>query len=149
MSSWMPAPAALRRLSITASISASLILIMLTTSRSRTRSTISWSRMLSRNLLYWMPSWRSRSRSWGRVIWFWVATLVTARSSSASSIRVPVSRAAVTSTRSSMSVSRTCFLSTAGGGSAVRLRVASSRTRARRCCSSLAVTSSVLTTATM
>ena len=64
-----------------------------------------------------MPSWRSRSRSWGSVIWFCVATLATARSISASSMRAPVSRALVTSTRSSISVSSTCLRSAAGGGS--------------------------------
>ena len=44
-----PTPTALRRFSINSSISASLILMRFRTSRSRTRSTMSWSRMLSRN----------------------------------------------------------------------------------------------------
>ena len=69
-----------------------------------------------------MPSRRSRSRSCAIVSWFCAATLATARSSSDSSILVPVSRALVTSTRSSISTSSTSLRSVAGGGSWVRLR---------------------------
>ena len=49
------------------------------------------------------------------------ATLATARSSSASSIRAPLSRALVTSTRSSIRASSTCLRSVGGGGSGVRV----------------------------
>src|SRR5690349_15755276 len=94
-----------------------------------------------------MPSCFSRSRSCAIVIWFCCATLATARSSSGSSTRAPLSRALVTRTRSSTSASSTCLRSAGAGGSGVRLRAASSRMRARRCCTSLAVTSSWLATA--
>ena len=148
MLNWVLAPP-LRRSSIRASISASVTRIRLATSRSRSRSTIIWSLMLERNFAYSMPSRRSRSRSCGIVSWFCAATLATARSSSDSSIRMPLSRALVTSTRSSISTSTTSLRSAAGGGSWVRVCCASARTREIRCCTSAAVTSSWLTTATM
>ena len=96
-----------------------------------------------------MPSLRKRSRNCGTVIWFCAATLLTARSISASSTFWPISRAKVIWTRSSIKLSTTCWRKASASGGLPPPRRTSAPRRSIRCATSTEVTASVLTTATM
>ena len=118
-------------------------------SRSRKRVRAIWSRKLALNWASAIPSALSRLRSWAKSNWFWRAMFCSARSTAASSTRIPVSRATCNCRRSLIRPSSTSRVSAARSGWGRRCCAICCCARCNSKRNSLKVMGSVLTTATM